>query len=78
MVTKHQSYPARLTIDYPEQLDRVSSFFRLIFVIPILVILTLLTANASDTVTVITDSGEVHADDVAERPATAVLDRPDS
>jgi len=59
MTIQHQSYPARLTIDYPEKLDRVSTFFRLIFVIPILVILTLLTANASDTVTVITDSGEV-------------------
>jgi uncharacterized membrane protein len=59
MTIQSQSYPASLTIDYPETLDRVSTFFRLIFVIPILVILTLLTANASDTVTVITDSGEV-------------------
>jgi hypothetical protein len=59
MVTQSQSYPARLSIDYPEKLDRVSTFFRLIWAIPILVILTLLTANASDTVTVITDSGEV-------------------
>ena len=59
MVTPSQSYPARLAIDYPEKLDRVSTFFRLIFVIPILVILTLLTANATDTVTVITDNGEV-------------------
>jgi len=59
MVTQSHSYPARLSIDYPEKLDRVSTFFRLIFVIPILVILTLLTANANDTVTVITDSGEV-------------------
>src|SRR3970282_495209 len=59
MVTPSQSYPARLSIDYPEKLDRVSTFFRLIFVIPILVILSLLTATANDTVTVITDSGEV-------------------
>ena len=59
MITEPQSYPARLSIDYPEKLDRVSTFFRLIFAIPILVILTLLTATASDTVTVITDSGEV-------------------
>jgi uncharacterized membrane protein len=59
MVTQSQSYPARLSIDYPEKLDRVSTFFRLFFVIPILVILSLLTATASDTVTVITDSGEV-------------------
>jgi uncharacterized membrane protein len=59
VTTQPQSYPARLSIDYPEKLDRVSSFFRLIFVIPILVILSLLTATATDTVTVITDSGEV-------------------
>jgi uncharacterized membrane protein len=59
VTTQPQSYPAHLSIDYPEKLDRVSSFFRLIFVIPILVILSLLTATATDTVTVITDSGEV-------------------
>jgi len=59
VTTQPQAYPARLSIDYPEKLDRVSSFFRLIFVIPILVILSLLTATATDTVTVITDSGEV-------------------
>jgi uncharacterized membrane protein len=59
MVTQSQPYPARLNIDYPEKLDRVSSFFRLIFAIPIVVILSLLTATASDTVTVISDSGEV-------------------
>jgi len=59
VTTQPQSYPAQLSIDYPEKLDRVSSFFRLIFVIPILVILSLLTATATDTVTVITDSGEV-------------------
>jgi hypothetical protein len=28
-------YAARLTIDYPERLDRVTTFFRLIWVIPI-------------------------------------------
>lgn len=59
MVTLSPSYPARLRIDYPEKLDRVSTLFRLIFVVPILVILSLLTATANDTVTVITDSGEV-------------------
>ncbi|MDH4119945.1 MAG: DUF4389 domain-containing protein, partial [Acidimicrobiia bacterium] len=59
MTTQPSAYPARLSIDYPEKLDRVSTFFRLIFSIPIVVILSLLTATASDTVTVITDSGEV-------------------
>ena len=59
MVTQSPPYPARLTIDYPEKLDRVSTLFRLIWAIPIFVILALLTATATDTVTVITDSGEV-------------------
>ena len=59
MTTQSEPYPARLSIDYPETLDRVSTFFRLIWAIPILIVLALLTATASDTVTVVTDSGEV-------------------
>ncbi len=59
MATQSQPYPARLNIDYPEKLDRASTFFRLIWAIPVLVILALLTATASDTVTVITEGGEV-------------------
>jgi len=59
MTTQSSSYPARLKIDYPERLDRVSTFFRLIWAIPIFIILGLLTATATDTVTVITNSGEV-------------------
>lgn len=51
-------YPARLEIDHPETLDRVTTFFRLIWAIPILVILALLTATASETVTVVTETGE--------------------
>jgi len=35
MVTQSESYPARLDIDYPEKLDRLTTFFRLIWVIPI-------------------------------------------
>ena len=45
MADESASYPARLEIDYPEQLDRLSSFFRIIWIIPIAVILALL-ANA--------------------------------
>ena len=59
MVAQAPSYPARLNIDYPEKLNRVSTLFRLIWAIPIFVILALLTATATDTVTVITNSGEV-------------------
>jgi len=49
-------YAARLTIDYPEKLDRLTSFFRIIWVIPILIILSLLTATGNETVA--TEAGE--------------------
>jgi cell division protein FtsW (lipid II flippase) len=51
-------YAARLEIDYPETLDRVTTLFRLIWAIPIVIILGLLSASASETVTVVTESGE--------------------
>src|SRR5207237_10036933 len=35
-------YPARLQIDYPERLDRLTTFFRPIVAIPILIVLGLL------------------------------------
>lgn len=41
------SYAARLDIDYPERLDRVTSFFRLIWAVPIFVILGLLSNSTS-------------------------------
>ena len=52
------SYPARLEIDYPERLDTFTTFFRLIWAIPIVIILSLLTATTSETVTVVTETGE--------------------
>jgi hypothetical protein len=57
MVTESQSYPARLNIDYPEKLDRVTTFFRLIWSIPILIILSLLSASASSG-TMVRETGE--------------------
>ena len=59
MVTQSEPYPARLDIDYPETLDRVTTFFRVIWVIPIGIILSLLYATASETVTTVSDSGEM-------------------
>ncbi len=40
-------YPVRLEIDYPERLDRLSTFFRLLFVIPIAVIYGLVAGAAT-------------------------------
>ena len=34
-----ESYAARLHIDYPEKLDRLTTFFRLVWIIPIYIVL---------------------------------------
>ena len=59
MATPSESYPARLNIDYPEKLDRLTSFFRLIWAIPILIVLSVLSATSTSTMTVVTRTGEV-------------------
>jgi len=54
-------YAARLEIDYPEKLDRLTTFFRLIWIIPIAIILGLI-SGAGGTVTVtnfVNAAGEV-------------------
>lgn len=54
-------YPARLEIDYPAQLDRMTTFFRLIWVIPIAIILGMV-SGAGETVTntvFLNEAGEV-------------------
>src|SRR5918912_2721740 len=56
MDTPLAPYAARLNVDYPEQLDRLSTFFRLIWVIPIGFVLGLLTASGNQTM--VTASGE--------------------
>jgi hypothetical protein len=43
------AYPARLEIDYPERLDRLTTLLRLIWAIPILIILGLVTAGGDAT-----------------------------
>ena len=42
-------YPARLDIDYPEELDRLTTLFRLFMAIPIGIVLAALTAGATST-----------------------------
>src|SRR5674536_163034 len=59
VATQSESYPARLDIDYPEKLGRLTTFFRLIWAIPILIVLSVISANSSLTVTVVTRTGEV-------------------
>jgi hypothetical protein len=54
-------YAARLDIDYPEKLDRVTTAFRILWIIPIAIVLSVLSATAVSTTTVVTASGEVLA-----------------
>jgi len=49
-------YPARLDIDYPESLDRVSTAFRIIYIIPIGIVLAVL--NSESTHRYVTDTGD--------------------
>jgi len=54
-------YAARLAVDYPEQLDRLSTFFRLIWLIPIAIILGIV-SGTGETVTntvILNEAGQV-------------------
>jgi hypothetical protein len=60
-MAENRAYAARLEVDYPERLDRLTSFFRLIWIIPIAIILSLI-SGAGETVTntiVVNQAGEV-------------------
>ncbi len=57
MTTTSASYAARLDIDYPESLDRFTTFVRWILAIPIVIILSLLSATVNETV--VKETGDV-------------------
>jgi hypothetical protein len=55
------AYAARLEVDYPEKLDRLTTFFRVLWIIPIAIILALV-SGAGETVTntiTVNEAGEV-------------------
>jgi Domain of unknown function (DUF4389) len=54
-----QSYSARLEVDYPESLNRVTTAFRIIVIIPIAIVANILSATVVSTATVVTESGQV-------------------
>ena len=56
MTTPQQTYAARLEIDYPDKLDRFTTFVRLIWIIPIMIVWSAISAVSSWTV--ITETGE--------------------
>ena len=57
MPTQTEPYAARLDVDYPESLDRVTTAFRILWIIPIAIVLGALSATATSTVTVVTTTG---------------------
>jgi hypothetical protein len=60
-VNESKDYAARLQIDYPEKLDRLTTFFRVIWIIPIAIIL-ILVSRAGETVTntvILNEAGQV-------------------
>jgi mannose/fructose/N-acetylgalactosamine-specific phosphotransferase system component IIC len=71
MTTDSSSYPVRLEVDYPEKLDRFTTFFRLLWAIPIVIVATVLSATATSTVTVVTDTGEIVSE--ASRTAGGII-----
>ena len=50
MTTQPAEYAARLDVDYPERLDRLTTLFRIIWALPIVFIAALLAASNSKTV----------------------------
>ncbi len=56
MPTPAEPYAARLDVDYPDKLDRLTTLLRLIWIIPIGIIFSLLTATGNETV--VTQTGQ--------------------
>ena len=60
-MSDYPEYAARLEVDYPEKLDRLTTFFRIIWIIPIAIILGLV-SGTGETVThtvILNEAGEV-------------------
>lgn len=49
MASKDADYPAQFNIDYPKQLDRFTTFFRLLWSIPAIILVSLLTLAGGET-----------------------------
>src|SRR5919201_2368190 len=54
------AYPARLTIDYPAQLDRLTTLLRIFWAIPILIVLALVAGGSGSTTTTTTTGDATH------------------
>lgn len=58
MTTDQTPYAARLEVDFPEELNRLSTFFRIILAIPILIILGIISASADSSYVVVSEAGD--------------------
>jgi hypothetical protein len=58
MGAPQETYAARLEVDYPERLDRVTTLLRIFYIIPIAIVVSLVSATATST-TVVYRAGEV-------------------
>lgn len=58
MDTEKTPYAARLEVDYPVESNRLTVFFRLILAIPIVIVLSILSASADSTYVVISEAGD--------------------
>jgi hypothetical protein len=56
VATTVEPYAARLDIEYPDRLDRLTTLLRLIWVIPIAIVYSMLSATRNETV--ITQTGQ--------------------
>jgi hypothetical protein len=52
-------YAARLQIDYPEKLDKLTTFFRIIWIIPIAIILALVSQTGQTVTNTMNQAGEI-------------------
>jgi len=52
-------YAARLRIDYPEKLDQLTTFFRIIWIIPIAIILGLISQTGETVTNTLNQTGEI-------------------
>lgn len=60
-MTTQSAYAARLEIDYPEKLDKLTTFFRLLWIIPIAIIIGLISGSGQTMTNTVTlnEAGEV-------------------
>ena len=58
MAVQGDAYPARLDVDYPEELDRTTTLLRILWIIPIAIIIGLVSGGGGGSAYV-TDAGEV-------------------